>query len=152
MTCPKINSLKELNLQKTLFVGIGNVLKKDDGAGVYITCQLDQYKSVRTLTVEVSIENYIGKINTLNPETLVLVDSVDFGEEAGCYKLLPLGDIRDVTVNTHNISLNKVAELFDANTILILGIQPAALGFGEQMSDVVQSSADKIIRQISNNQ
>ncbi|MCF8304385.1 MAG: hydrogenase maturation protease [Bacteroidales bacterium] len=152
MTCPEINSLKELDLQKTLFVGIGNVLKKDDGAGVYVTRQLEQYKGVRTLTVEVSIENYIGKINSLNPETLVLVDSVDLGREAGYYKLLPLEEIRDVTVNTHNISLNKVAELFEAERILVLGIQPQQLGFGEGLSRAVQSSADEVIRLILNNQ
>ena len=64
--------------KKILFVGIGNLLKKDDGVGVYISTGIKiQTLEYSALTVEVSIENYIGKINILNPDILVLIDCVD---------------------------------------------------------------------------
>ena len=63
--------------KKILFVGIGNLLKMDDGIGVYISRRIKERGSVSSLTVEVSIENYIGKINSLKPDILVLIDCVD---------------------------------------------------------------------------
>jgi len=108
-----LNLIKLLdNRDKTLFVGIGNVLKKDDGVGVFISQNLEKNALVDALTVEVSIENYIGKINSLAPEKLILIDCVDFGKDAGYYKLTDLNTMRDFTTNTHNISLGRLKELF----------------------------------------
>ncbi len=63
--------------KKILFVGIGNLLKMDDGVGVYISRKIRNKGNISSLTVETSIENYIGKINSLNPDILVLIDCVD---------------------------------------------------------------------------
>ena len=53
---------------RILFIGVGNVLKRDDGVGVLISQGIIESPDLLTLTVEVSIENYIGKINSLEPE------------------------------------------------------------------------------------
>ena len=37
----------------------------DDGVGVYISRRIKNRGNISSLTVEVSIENYIGKINSL---------------------------------------------------------------------------------------
>ena len=74
--------------KKILFVGIGNLLKKDDGVGVYISRKIKNKGNISSLTVEVSIENYIGKINSLNPDILVLIDCVDMKSAPGTFKLL----------------------------------------------------------------
>jgi hydrogenase 3 maturation protease len=129
-------------------VGIGNVLKKDDGAGVYISKRIKNSLSVSALTVEISIENYIGKINSLNPEILVLIDAVDLGLTPGSVRLLPVNRIADLTFNTHNISLKRLSEFFNAE-IYILGIQPGNIEFGENISYLVKEKADKIINQIN---
>ena len=42
----------------------------DDGVGVYISKRIKTTDNISSLTVEVSIENYIGKINSLNPDIL----------------------------------------------------------------------------------
>ena len=55
-----INLLSQKD-RKILFAGIGNVLRKDDGVGVYVCSGITGSGSVSGLTVEVSIENYIGK-------------------------------------------------------------------------------------------
>jgi hydrogenase 3 maturation protease len=131
-----------------LFVGIGNVLKKDDGVGVYISERIKDSGSVSALTVEISIENYIGKINSLNPDILVLIDAVDFGLPPGSFRLLPVTRITDLTFNTHNISLKRISEFFRAQ-VYILGIQPGNIEFGENISYLVKEKADKIINQIN---
>ena len=146
-----IENLKKVLEQKNkkkLFVGIGNVLKSDDGIGVYISNQINETSEIQKLTVEVSIENYIGKINSLKPDLVILVDCVDFGKQAGYCELLAVEKIKDFTINTHNISLKRVSELFEM-PVLVLGIQPKKVDFGDMYTDDVLQTAEKIIKIIN---
>ena len=145
------SDLKKLLSQKNkkiLFVGIGNVLKKDDGVGVYISKNIKNSDQVSSLTAEVSIENYIGKINSLNPDLLVIVDCVDMKSSPGTYKLLHVSTIEDLTFNTHNISFKRLSEFFKM-PVFIFGIQPEKIDFGENLTYLVKQQADKIISDIN---
>ena len=144
----ELNRLLSQKDKKILFVGIGNLLKMDDGVGVYISKRIKQRNTISSLTVEVSIENYIGKINSLNPDILILIDCVDMKSAAGTFKLLKLNQIHDLTFNTHNISLKRLSEFFRMQ-VYILGIQPEKIDFGENISYLVKDVADKIIKQIN---
>lgn len=134
--------------KKILFTGIGNVLKQDDGVGVYISRRIKPAEHIDVLTAEVSIENYIGKINSLNPDIVVIIDCVDTGSPPGTYKLLPVSEVHDLTFNTHNISLKRIAEFFPM-PVFILGIQPEKIDFGENISYLVKEVADKILCEIN---
>lgn len=136
------------NDKRILFVGIGNILKNDDGAGVYISRKIRSRGLISSLTVETSIENYIGKINTLNPEILVLIDCMEMNAMPGTVKLLTINQIHDFTFNTHNISLRRLSEFFSM-PVYILGIQPAKIDFGTNISYLVKDVADKIINLIN---
>jgi hydrogenase maturation protease len=144
----ELNELKSQKDKKILFVGIGNLLKMDDGIGVYISKRIKNKGSVLSLTVEVSIENYIGKINSLDPDILVLIDCVDMKSVAGTFKLLSIRQIQDMTFNTHSISLKRLSEFFRM-PVYVLAIQPEKIDFGENISYLVQNVADKIIKQIN---
>ena len=140
--------LEILKDNKTLFIGIGNVLKSDDGVGVYISNNIKTRKNTSSLTVEVSIENYIGKINKLNSDLLVLLDCMDFQQPPGYWDLIPVSGLTGHTTNTHNISLEKISEFFNAQAY-ILGIQPRYITFGEHLSAEVKMAANSIIEQIN---
>lgn len=143
-----LHSLLRGEDRKILFVGIGNLLKRDDGVGPYISSNIEDRINVSALTVEVSIENYVGKINSLNPEILVLIDCMNLGEKAGTYRLLDISQVQDLTYNTHNISLKKLKDFFRM-PVFVLGIQPANLDFGENLSYLVKENADSIIKLIN---
>lgn len=144
----KLEELLSLTDRSILFVGIGNVLRKDDGAGVYISRRIRKGGNVDTLTVEASIENYIGKINSLNPNIIVLIDCIDTGAAPGKAILLPVEQVMDITFNTHNISLKNIAQFFSAE-VYILGIQPVSIDFGENISYLVKIISDEIINLIN---
>jgi hydrogenase maturation protease len=144
----ELNKLLSQEDKTKLFVGIGNLLKKDDGVGVYISKKIKNRSDVSALTVETSIENYIGKINSLDPNILILIDCVDIKSAAGTFTLLTLNQIHDLTFNTHNISLRRLTEFFTM-PVYILGIQPEKIDFGENISYIVKNVADKIIKQIN---
>jgi hydrogenase 3 maturation protease len=143
-----LNKLLSQKEKKILFVGIGNLLKSDDGVGVYISSNLKNTPSVSALTVEVSLENYIGKINSLNPDILVLIDCVEMNSPPGTHKLMSISKIHDLTFNTHNISLKRFQDFFKMH-VYLLGIQPEKIIFGENISYLVKEEADKIINIIN---
>ena len=143
--------LKKLLLKKDkriLFVGIGNLLKTDDGVGPYISSNIRNTSLISALTVEVSLENYIGKINSMDPDVLVLVDCVDMKLVPGKHKLISISKIPDMTFNTHNISLSRLSEFFKM-PVYLLGIQPEKINFGENMSNIVKEEANRIINIIN---
>jgi hydrogenase 3 maturation protease len=145
----KLNRLFELlQAKKILFVGIGNALKSDDGIGIYICKSIRQTNKIKTLIVESGIEKFVGKINSINPEILILVDCTDFKEEPGFINLLPIEQIQDFTANTHTISVKRISEFFKMKTFL-LGVQPENVKFGEVFSIKVLNSADELIDKIN---
>jgi len=135
-------------MDQLLFVGVGNVLKSDDGVGVIISRQIIKTDHNSVLTVEVSIENYIGKINSLDPQAILILDCMEMGSPPGSCRLFTLDHVEDITFNTHNISLARLGEFFKTPTS-ILGIQPQSTEFGEKLSSPVQKTADRIIKQIN---
>ncbi len=127
-----------------LFAGIGNRLKSDDAVGIYICEKIRQNERKQVLIVESGIEKYVGKINALSPDLLVLVDCTDFNREPGYFKLFPVADTPDHSLHTHTISLSRISEFF-AMKAYLLGIQPQFVGFGEEISPPVLMIADQII-------
>ena len=144
----ELNELISLKDKKILFVGIGNLLKMDDGVGVYISKRIRNKGFFSSINAEVSIENYIGKIVSLNPDILILIDCVDLKAVTGTFKLLSLSQIQDLTFNTHNISLRRLSEFFTM-PVYVLGIQPEKIDFGENLSYLVKNVADTIIKLIN---
>lgn len=134
--------------RRILFVGIGNLLKSDDGAGVYICNHIMTSERIMTLAVEVGIENYIGKINSIDPDILILIDCVDMKCPIGTTKLLSVSDIQDITFHTHNISLKRISEFFRM-PLYILGLQPGNIGFGEKISPEILKASDRIIHVVN---
>jgi hydrogenase maturation protease len=144
----KLTALLSQTNRKILFVGIGNLLRQDDGAGVYISTRIRETDLIKVITPEVSIENYIGKINSIDHDILVLIDCVDMNRPAGSFDLIPVEQVKDLTFNTHNISLKKLSEFF-RKEVLILAIQPESIAFGENLSYIVHAACNKIIELIN---
>ena len=143
------NKLKEILQTKiTLFVGIGNALKSDDAIGIYICKNIRQTNTIKTLIVESGFEKFVGKINSINPEILILVDCTDFNKAPGFIDFLPIEKIQDFTVNTHTISVKRISEFFEMKTF-ILGVQPENVKFGEEFSESVLNSANELIKKIN---
>lgn len=145
---PKFTELLQNKNQTLLFVGIGNVLRTDDGAGVYISQRITERDHIKVLTVEVSIENYIQKINSYHADCIILIDSVNYNEKPGYYSMVSVSKLLDFTTNTHNISLKNISKFLSGN-IQILGIQPETIKFGEGLTVSVKKSADEIVRLIN---
>lgn len=140
--------LQKSRNRKIVIAGIGNILRRDDGVGVHISSNIQQTKQITVINAEVSIENYIGKINQIKPDILLLIDCMHLNMAPGGYKFVSMDDITDHTFTTHNISLNRLNCFFSMETY-VLGIQPGDISFGEVLTDEVRDSARQIIREFN---
>jgi len=133
---------------EVLFVGVGNVLRRDDGAGVYIVSNIETKGRFSRLIVEASIENYISKINSLDPDILIIVDCIDFNRKPGHTGLVPISRIKEFNISSHNISLRRVADHLKME-VHVMGVQPSDLRVGENLTPVVKESSDQIINMLN---
>ena len=130
--------------RRILFVGIGNLLRQDDGAGVYISTRIRETERVKVITAEAGIENYIGKINNTEHDLLVLIDCADMQRPPGAWDLIAPEQVRDLTFSTHDISLKKLSGFFKKE-VQVLAIQPETVAFGENLSYIVLEACRHII-------
>jgi hydrogenase 3 maturation protease len=145
---PELEYILSDEKKTVLFAGIGNVLKSDDGAGVYISQKIINSPNITSLSVEMSIENYIGKINQLAPDILILIDCMEMNSPPGTFRFMQAELVSDLTFNTHNISLGRLKEFFNMPSF-ILGIQPEKIDFGEKLSYIVKKVSDNLINLIN---
>ena len=144
----KIRRLLSDKSIRIVFVGIGNMLRNDDGAGPYIAQKLKSTNNRIVIIPEAGIERYISAINREKPDLIIFLDCVNFGREPGYWEFIPIDKVEETTFHSHNISLNKLSEFFFAE-IWVIGIQPANLKIGETLSPVVEKSAHNIISLIN---
>lgn len=148
----QLAKLKNRLQGKVSIVGIGNRLRGDDGAGPEIIKRLNKpLPSLFLFDVGETPENYLGKIVKQKPDTIVLIDAVDFGSSPGTIKIIEKDDIKDESLSTHNASLNLVAKYLQKETsadVFLLGIQPETIEFGREISQPVKESLEKIVRML----
>ncbi len=136
-----------------MILGIGNTMKQDDGLGPAVVSRLKikdkkSKMKVELLDAGMAPENYTGKIKQIKPDTLVIVDAVDFGAEAGSIKIIEAEKIAVQSLSTHNVSLKTFVDYLKADLpkleVLIVGIQPKEAGFGEGLSPEVEKAVDEL--------
>jgi len=133
--------------KKILIIAIGNYFRSDDGAGPRILDQLKSTDRVKLLNAETNIERYIEPIQQSGTDILLFIDCVHFGKEPGYVAILPIDQIEDHTMHSHNISLKRIKEFFKVPAY-VLGIQPGSLKVSESLSDEVAESVNRIAEEI----
>ncbi len=74
--------LNKLRGSKTVLVGIGNTLKGDDGAGPLLCQELTGKICAELINADTVPENYIQPIIHKKPQSLIIIDAVDFSDSA----------------------------------------------------------------------
>lgn len=135
---------------KTLIITVGNDLRRDDGAGSFISSRLKEIpEGYVLLDVGSRPENSVDEAVDLNPAKTVIIDAADFGGEPGEIRIIPPELIPQTTLSTHTFPLPVIAKMLEEETgsaVYFLGIQPVSVELGEGLSPEVEKSAGDIIR------
>jgi len=144
---PDLLMLKSILKGKVAFLGMGNTLRGDDGAGpIFIEKIRGKVKAV-CINGETTPENYLGKIVKENPQTIILIDAIQMNLKPGSYRVLKKEEIENSGFSTHTISPNLLIDYLQKETgasIYMLGIQPANTSFGESISSEVKETIEKL--------
>ena len=138
--------------ERVCLLGVGNRYRRDDGCGSLVAEQIGDRTGAVVIDCGAVPENYLEKVARLEPDTILVIDAVDFGGSPGELRLLGPDLISPSGLSTHALSLRMAADFLKARTsarLAILAIQPAELGPGEGLSDevyrAVQSVEDMLV-------
>jgi hydrogenase 3 maturation protease len=134
---------------KVLILGIGNTLRSDDGIGSILAVRIQGKVPHIVYDAGSSPENYLGKIIKDKPDTILLIDAVDFGGKAGEIRMLEGEDIQTVNFfSTHDASISLAIDYLKKSLgkvdIFILAIQPKVLAFGDKLSPEITGTLKEI--------
>lgn len=138
---------------KVVILGIGNTLRSDDGVGSLLANRIKDKVPFIVYDSGPSPENYLEKIIRDNPNTVVIIDAVDFGGRPAEFRVIEAEDLKTVNLfSTHNASvsllINYLQDRIRAD-IIILIIQPKLLVLGEELSSELAETLDKLERWFS---
>ena len=132
---------------RTVILGVGNTLKGDDGVGPLVCTRLAGKVSATVIDAGTVPENYLGPITGAEPESLLVIDAIDFGGHPGQTRLFRPGQVGDFAFSTHSLSLHLFLDVLGREIEMetyLLGVQPSHTELGRSASAAVQESIDTL--------
>ncbi len=148
-----MNALKDYLDREMLIVGVGNPLRGDDVAGLVLGEKLAARLSLEYLRCEEVPENYLTEMLDSPADTILLVDAVHTRAAAGEIRLLSPDELAGDSISTHNCSMSLLATVLTRiknKEVLVLGIQPANIAWGEFLTPAVAEAIDRFIDSLPN--
>ena len=136
---------------KVVIVGVGHVLKGDDGCGPALIEALKGKINAVCIDAGAAPESFLGKIIKQEPDTILFIDAADLSRAPGEYEIIEKNDIGTTGLTTHNTSLKLLINYLDQQIkaeIYLLGIQPQDISLGAEISESVRQTILSIAQQI----
>jgi len=141
-----------------LIIGVGNLLLRDEGVGVRVAQELQK----RTLPAGVEVcDGGVGGIGLLDyfreASKLLLIDAAEMSLKPGTVARFTPQEVKDfgsgVRFSTHDVGLAEVLKLAKAlglcpPEVVIIGIQPKEISWGEELSPAIQASIPQVVEMV----
>ena len=132
---------------RVAIVGVGNIDYGDDGFGVRLAEQLVSSGLADVIVAGNTPERFIGRIADEGFDTVLFIDAVEFGAEAGSAVLLDSDEMaaKFPQLSTHKISLGLFSKWVESNGTTkawLLGVQPESLKASVGLTNTVQTTLD----------
>lgn len=140
--------LEPLCGSNVLILGVGNGLKGDDAAGPLVCERLSGKLSAKVIDAGTAPENHIRPILKVAPDTLLIVDAVDFGGQPGQIRLLGPEQIRKSGLSTHALSLHLFIDMLRRDRgidVHLIGIQAGHTRLGDPVSPAVEQAIETLV-------
>jgi len=147
-----------------VIIGVGNILKSDEGIGVHVINIIRERIKSRKLPINVEVvdcgTNGLAVLEALDgANKAIIIDAMLIGEKPGTIKVFSINELLNLRNNFLNnlISLHqfdlintfKIAELTDTyklpNEIKIIGVEVGKLDYSLELSNEVKKAIPKII-------
>lgn len=139
---------------KLAVIGVGSDIRNDDAAGIHIANQLKE--TLKDERVEILIggttpENLTGVLKRMAPSHILLVDAAQMRKAPGTIEIIDPEKIKGEGFSTHTFSLRELAHYLQETTkakIVVMGIEPKDINFGETLSEEVKQAVLLAVSQI----
>ena len=149
------------NAKKIVLLGAGSDLRADDAAGLMV-CRAVQKKlpkkQVRMTVIlgETAPENFTGVILRLEPDLVILADTVLADQAPGTVMLFDPEKLDETNLfSTHKLPAKVLIQYLKLSLpdcrIIVVGIQPEVLDFGKPVTAAVREAASKVAGFINKN-
>lgn len=134
-----------------LIAGVGNWLLSDDGLGVHAVHQLRQQPIAGVLAVDFGTAILHGLAYLEASERVLLIDAVKGGQPPGTiYRFQAALDwTPEGPVSIHALGWREALRFLPPGrrppTITVLGVEPASLAYGLELSAVVQAALPTVV-------
>jgi len=139
--------LADLMQGTVVLMGIGNPCRGDDAAGSLVARKLSDAPCVHVIDAQDVPENCLWQVVGQQPDTVVLIDSVDLQSPPGAMTLLDKEQTAGYWPSTHRVPISLLMDYLERETrarVLLIGIQPRHTDFSEMMSAAVSSSVEAL--------
>lgn len=140
---------------RTAILGVGSVLRSDDGAGMYLIelleRELDGRGDLLLLGGSTAPENFTGVIKDFAPDTLLVVDASQMNRETGTVELIPENRISGATFSTHMLPMPVMLSYLREEcgcAVHVIGIQPESIEMGDEMCSAVRAAVETLAAEI----
>jgi hydrogenase maturation protease len=138
----------------TIVMGMGNILKSDDGVGIHVARILAAISLPPFVTVLDAGTAVMDQLpHLLKAERLICIDAVETGDRPGSIFRFSPGDVHyrpGYHTSSHQLSLFDVLKMTSSLTgrdlpVTIVGIQPKCLDFGIGLSRECKRVIDRAV-------
>lgn len=140
-------------MKKYAVIGIGNILRKDDGVGVHVIKELEKQLDnsfVELVDGGTSTLDMLGYF--LDYEKVVVIDCLRAGYKPGTiYKIKPeeIKDYNKENLSIHDVQILdvvKIANMFGKYPqVMIFGVEPKEISFDLEISDTIKNKIPEVV-------
>ncbi len=144
-------TLAEALAPGSALVCIGNELRGDDAAGLAVARGLPRDLPWKVFCAGAAPESFLVPVADARPPSVLLVDAVDVSAEPGTVRLLDARELAALSPSTHGpgaTAFLRALRLMHDCPCRVLGIQPAGVEFGTEISPPVARAVDRVVRAI----
>jgi hydrogenase 3 maturation protease len=143
-----VEHLREALSGRAAIVCVGNDLCGDDGAGPAVARGLPDDVPWDVFDTQSVPESFLMKIIARKPETVLLVDALDFGGTPGTVEIIQAEGVGGQGPSTHGpapLAFLELLEMMHTCRRAVLGIQPQQTDFGDEMTPPVRSAVEMVL-------
>jgi hydrogenase maturation protease HycI len=132
-------------------ISIGNPLKSDDNISNLIIDKIKKFyknKDYYFFKGGTNPENFIEPLKKINPNVIFFIDVAIFDGEVGDLKLFRLDDITDFNISSHYFPITIFKKYFPETKLVLIGIKPKTVIFGESLSPELKARLKEIIEKV----
>jgi hydrogenase maturation protease len=138
---------------RILIAGLGNLLLRDDGVGVHAVHELQKAPPPGVRVVEVGTAVLDALHLFEKADRILAIDAMQAGGSAGTLYSLRVSDVEDRSpkASLHELSLLAALRFLASGKrapVVILGVEPAIIDYGLDLSPEVQSALPVLIQSV----